>query len=142
PCTNGASSPLPRRTRMTVQFVAPALPPPSPRASADDEFQDLLELLLEYRAVPDEESYRVAYWIASAAMGENHLWQDMKLPNREALSRLLAEYFPALAAKNVHNMKWKKFFYRELCARAEVLICKSPHCAACDDYAVCFGPET
>lgn len=116
--------------------VASAMPP------TDDEFQDLLELLLEYRAVPDAAAARLCHFIATAALGENHLWQDMQLPDRDALSRLLRENFPALAAKNVNNMKWKKFFYRELCARAEVPICKSPHCAACCDYAVCFGPET
>jgi nitrogen fixation protein NifQ len=118
-----------------------ALPAARPNAP-DDEFQDLLDLLLEYRAVPDAASARLCHFIATAALGENHLWQDMKLPNRDALSRLMRENFPALAAKNSNNMKWKKFFYRELCARAEVPICKSPHCAECSDYAVCFGPET
>jgi nitrogen fixation protein NifQ len=38
-------------------------------------------------------------------------------------------------------MKWKKFFYRQLCERAGVPICKSPHCAECCDRALCFGPE-
>lgn len=127
---------------MNPQAVTPARANAVPSTACDDEFEDLLELLLEYRAVPDEASARIAHWIASAAMGENHLWQDMGLPNREALSELLRTHFPRLAAKNVGNMKWKKFFYRELCERAEVLICKSPHCAECSDYALCFGPET
>jgi nitrogen fixation protein NifQ len=125
---------------VTLQLARPPAVPSLP--AADDEFQDLLDLLLEYRAISDEASARLCHFIARAALGENHLWQDMRLPNRDALSRLLRENFPALAAKNVNNMKWKKFFYRELCARAEVPICKSPHCAACCDYAVCFGPET
>jgi nitrogen fixation protein NifQ len=38
-------------------------------------------------------------------------------------------------------MKWKKFFYRQLCLREEILICKSPTCADCCDQAKCFGPE-
>lgn len=37
-------------------------------------------------------------------------------------------------------MKWKKFFYRQLCEQAEVLICKSPNCAVCSDYSLCFAP--
>lgn len=109
---------------------------------ADDEFADLVRLLLEYRADDGVACAWVCYTVASAAMGENHLWQDMGLPNRKALSGLLTENFPALAARNTGDMKWKKFFYRQLCERAEVPICKSPHCAECCDYAVCFSPES
>jgi nitrogen fixation protein NifQ len=54
---------------------------------------------------------------------------------------LLNENFPGLAAKNVGDMKWKKFFYRQLCERAEIPICKSPNCAICTDYDVCFAVE-
>ncbi len=110
-------------------------------APGGDEFADLLELLLEFRACPDEPGAWLAHAVATAAMGENHLWQDMGLPNRKVLSQLMKENFPALAAKNVGDMKWKKFFYRQLCERAEVPICKSPHCAECCDYGVCFGGE-
>ena len=107
----------------------------------NDEFAELLALLLDFRARPDEKGAWLAHAIASAAMGENHLWQDMGLANRKLLSQLMQENFPALAAKNVGDMKWKKFFYRQLCERAEVPICKSPRCAECCDYAECFGGE-
>ncbi len=106
-----------------------------------DEFDDLVELLLEHRAAPDEQSAWLVHAIATAAMGENHLWQDMGLPNRKVLSELMQNQFPTLAARNVGDMKWKKFFYRQLCERAEVLICKSPNCADCCDHRICFGPE-
>ena len=79
--------------------------------------------------------------IATAAQRDNHLWQDLDLPSRSELSAILQLRFPTLAAENTGDMKWKKFFYRQLCKRAEVPICKSPHCAECCDYAVCFGPE-
>lgn len=116
---------------------------PAIAVQSDDEYEDLLALLLDYRVVAaDAVSEQLCVFIARAALGENHLWQDMKLPNREALSQLLRENFPALAALNAGNMKWKKFFYRQLCERAGVPICKSPHCAECSDYAVCFGPES
>lgn len=112
-----------------------------PGLEQDDEFTDLVGLLLEHRAAPTEKNAWLAYAVASAAMDENHLWQDLGLPSRKVLSALMNEHFPALAAKNVGDMKWKKFFYRQLCQRAGVPICKSPHCAECCDYAVCFGPE-
>jgi nitrogen fixation protein NifQ len=123
-------------------FLTQALSNESPPTHAGmDEFDDLAALLLEYRAQPTEQLAWLALAIASAAMGENHLWQDMGLPNRKVLSELMTRCFPALAAKNTGDMKWKKFFYRELCERAQVPICKSPHCAECCDYTVCFGAE-
>ncbi len=106
-----------------------------------DEFDDLAALLLQHRAEPSEQLAWLSLAIASAAMGENHLWQDMGLPSRKVLSELMTRYFPGLAARNTGDMKWKKFFYRQLCEQADVPICKSPHCADCCDYAVCFGAE-
>ena len=43
--------------------------------------------------------------------------------------------------KNTGNMKWKKFFYKQLCDRAEVNLCKAPSCQVGADYRSCFGPE-
>jgi len=106
-----------------------------------DEFDEIVELLLDHRASSAEQESWLAHAIASASMGENHLWQDLGLPSRAVLSRLMQTHFPSLAAKNVGDMKWKKFFYRQLCERAGVPICKSPHCADCCDYRICFGPE-
>jgi len=106
-----------------------------------DEFDDLLSLLLDNRTQASEINGWLACCVASAAMHDGHLWQDMGLPDRAQLSRLLYEYFPALATKNVGDMKWKKFFYRQLCQRAGLTICKSPNCADCSDYQACFGPE-
>ena len=106
-----------------------------------DEFDEIVELLLDHRASFAEQETWLAHAIASASLGENHLWQDLGLPSRAVLSQLMQTHFPSLAAKNVGDMKWKKFFYRQLCQRAGVPICKSPHCADCCDYRICFGPE-
>ncbi|HEX9173204.1 MAG TPA: nitrogen fixation protein NifQ, partial [Telluria sp.] len=83
----------------------------------------------------------LAYAIASGCMGGNHLYEDMGLPNRQALSDLLNRHFTALFVKNAGNMKWKKFFYKQLCDRARVSTCKAPSCQACADLDACFGPE-
>jgi nitrogen fixation protein NifQ len=109
---------------------------------AFDEFDDLRDLLLDHCAESGEIQEWLSCCVASAAMQEQHLWQDMGLANRSLLSRLLNENFPALAARNVGDMKWKKFFYRQLCQRAGLNLCKSPNCADCCDYQACFGPET
>ncbi len=106
-----------------------------------EEHGDLVELLLAHRADPSRETLWLAFTIATACLGDNHLWQDMGLNGREELSALLDKHFTALYQKNVHNMKWKKFFYKELCRKAQVALCKAPSCRVCSDYAACFGPE-
>lgn len=106
-----------------------------------DEYDDIIELLMDHRHDDSEETKRVVVWMAEACMGNNHLWQDMRLPNRMALSALMQQHFPELAAKNTGDMKWKKFFYKQLCERADIFICKSPSCGVCIDYDKCFGHE-
>lgn len=106
-----------------------------------DEFTDVLELLLEYRADDGDETAWLSSAVAAACLGNNHLWQDLGLANRQELSGLLQAHFPLLYAKNTGNMKWKKFFYKQLCERAEVQACRAPSCAVCADYLGCFGAE-
>ena len=106
-----------------------------------DEFDELFELLVDTAAPLDQMSIWLAAAIATAAQRDNHLWQDMGLPSRRELNAILRQRFPTLAALNVGDMKWKKFFYRQLCERAGVPICKSPSCGVCVDHSVCFGPE-
>ena len=107
----------------------------------DDEFDDIVVLLLDHASGPSKETRLLAHIIAHACMGKNHLWQDLGLPDRQTLSDMMRECFPALHAKNAGNMRWKKFFYKQLCERAEIPICKSPSCDECCDYGQCFGPE-
>ena len=69
------------------------------------------------------------------------MWREVGGRSGEALSALIAHAFPTLAALNTQNMRWKKFLYRQLCEREDILICKSPTCGDCSDQAICFGPE-
>lgn len=110
--------------------------------SSVDEFDDIVELLLDYRCNDNEATMQLINCIARACMDNNHLWQDMGLPDRDTLTHLMRTYFPTLAAKNTDNMKWKKFFYRQLCERADIFICKSPSCGACADYNQCFESDS
>ncbi|MGC3962859.1 MAG: nitrogen fixation protein NifQ [Rhodocyclaceae bacterium] len=105
------------------------------------EMDDLVALLHSHRAVDTPALTWLAHAVATSCLGDNHLWQDMRLPSRAVLSSLLSTYFPTLAVRNVTNMKWKKFFYLQLCERADIRICKSPSCGVCCDYALCFGSE-
>ncbi len=124
--------------RATAAGPAPAAEPPSD--DEQTEFDDLLQLLLEAAEPRTPESRWLACAVATAALFDNHLWQDLRLPDRRALSALLQQRFPALAARNTGNMRWKAFFYKQLCERAG-MVCRAPSCGACDDYEECFGPE-
>jgi nitrogen fixation protein NifQ len=110
-------------------------------ALATEEFADLLALLLEHRRDDSEENGWLARAVASACAGSNHLWEDMGLPDRDTLSRLMRRYFTTLFYKNTGNLRWKKFFYKMLCDRAEVRLCKAPSCGVCSDYSLCFASE-
>lgn len=106
------------------------------------EEEDLIRLLLDHRSAgTDARTDWVAAMVARRSLGANHLWQDLGLRDRSELSALLVRHFRPLAAQNVQNMKWKKFFYRQLCQREGIVICKAPNCEVCTDYAACFGPE-
>lgn len=106
-----------------------------------DEFRDLVDLLLEHRSDDNSPSRCLAHAVATACMGANHLWQDLGLPHRRALSELMEQNFTTLSRRNVGDMKWKKFLYKQLCEREEIFVCKSPSCASCSDYQACFGSE-
>jgi nitrogen fixation protein NifQ len=107
----------------------------------NEEVADLEKLMSSHRAgVSPSESW-MASIVATACMGSDHLWQDLGLWCRDDLSSLMQRNFPALAEKNVHNMKWKKFLYKQLCIAEGVYVCRSPSCEICADYRDCFGPE-
>jgi len=104
------------------------------------EIDDLVALLLSNRSLNTEEEVWFAKIIATSAIGENHLWQDLGVTGREDVSYLLRLFFTKLYARNT-GMKWKKFFYKQLCDLEELKVCKAPSCSICDHYSNCFGPE-
>jgi len=107
---------------------------------ADEEV--LLRELLERYCAPDDIAGRwLIVLIARRAMRDDHLWQDLGLTNRGELSRVLQRHFPALHAGNVNNMRWKKYFYRQICELEGFTLCSAPHCSVCFDFAACFGEE-
>lgn len=105
------------------------------------EINELLTLLLANRSVDDREAYWLSRIVAVACVGNDHLWQDMGLWSRNDLSRFMRDNFHSLAERNVKDMKWKKFLYKQLCETEGIYTCRSPSCEVCADYAACFGPE-
>ena len=104
------------------------------------EMDDLRTLLLDH-SVADESSIDMAEILVVGCLGQDHLWQDLGLWSRQDLSQMIAHNFPTLAKKNDKNMKWKKFFYKQLCEGEGVFVCRSPSCEICVDYVHCFSPD-
>lgn len=102
----------------------------------------LRELLARYATSGSWFEVQLAALIARRAMHPNHLWQDLGLRGRGELSALMARHFAPLAARNMRDMKWKKFFFRMICRDEGFRLCTAPSCSECDDFAVCFGDES
>jgi len=107
----------------------------------DDLRQELLTLLLRDARDQSDGVRWVAELIATACQGGNHLWEDLGVWQRGSLSQLMSYNFPALAARNDRDMKWKKFLFKQLCITEGIYICRAPTCDECSDFNDCFGPE-
>ncbi|KER68923.1 hydrogenase [Burkholderia cepacia] len=76
--------------------------------------------------------------IAHACLRPDHLWRDLGLDGRDAVSAMLDHYFPALAARNVAHLRWKKFLAQEVAAALDVPPGPAPGCPGCEDFGFCF----
>ncbi|PWC85892.1 hydrogenase [Azospirillum sp. TSH100] len=117
---------------------------PDSDESGEDAIEegDLRALLVEHGARGADEERWLATILARRSLEPNHLWQDMGFHDRGELNTMFRRHFPALVTMNSGDMKWKKFFYRQLCEREGLMLCKSPNCEVCDDVEVCFGEES
>ncbi len=100
-----------------------------------DEYRDIYDLLMDYG-----ENKIFARAIAYGCLGSNHLYADMGFEDRSGVSYLMRTHFKGLYDLNVAlgDMRWKKFFYKQLCNQAEINLCKSPTCNTCEDRTICF----
>lgn len=105
------------------------------------EIDDLKRLFLTHRRDNEKEREWIADILIAGCMASDHLWQDLGLWQRADLTHLIQYNFPTLAAKNDRDMKWKKFFYKQLCISEGIYICRAPSCEVCADYDNCFGSE-
>lgn len=128
-----------RRHAAGFAHLLPTLPDHSGEDAIEEE--DLRAFLLDHRAAGTVEEEWLAAIVARRALGPNHLWQDMGFANRRELNAMFRRHFPSLVALNSGDMKWKKFFYRQLCEREGLMLCKSPNCEVCDDFSACFSAE-
>jgi nitrogen fixation protein NifQ len=103
-----------------------------------EEHDELVNLLCQYRNEQDPSSQQMAIIIATACLTKFHLWESLGLQERKQLGEIIRHNFPELFALNTDNMRWKRFFYRQLCELGGDYICRSPSCEECKSYAECF----
>lgn len=108
----------------------------------DDEELMLRELLMRHRSQQGDIGEWLACIIARRAMEPNHLWEDLGLPERPDLTKLLLRHFQSLAANNTRNMRWKRFLYRAICESEGFTMCPSPTCDACSEFHICYSDDS
>lgn len=110
--------------------------------AVDENERCLRQLLGRSRTAAGPLGSLLAMLIARRCERPNHLWQDLGLPNRADLSRLMLRHFAPLALRNEQDMKWKKFFFRMICRDEGFSLCAAPSCSECSDFGDCFGDES
>ncbi len=107
---------------------------------------DVLQILLSH--VPCDATggrHRPAEWlariIAARAAQPGHLWCAMGFFERPQLTAAIRRHLPTLAAANSQGMRWKRYLFKQVCDLNGGVMCKSPNCGDCSDYALCFAPE-
>jgi len=79
--------------------------------------------------------------IAARAAHPGHLWCAMGLFERPQLSAAIRRHLPSLAAANDKGMRWKRYLFKQVCDLGGGVMCKSPNCGVCSDYALCFAED-
>ncbi len=110
-------------------------------AVRDEERGELVRLMLMHKAGDSPSEVWMAHVVAAGCLASDHLWEDLGLWNRGDLTALMRRNFPSLAGRNVNDMKWKRFLYKQLCEAEGIYTCRAPSCEVCTDYHACFGPE-
>jgi nitrogen fixation protein NifQ len=107
---------------------------------------DILNLLTTY--LPGDASGHTpppSLWLArilaTRAAHSGHLWRAMGLFARTELTSAIRRHLPALSSDNIQGMRWKRFLYKKLCEQSGGVMCKTPDCRACSDFALCFGVQ-
>lgn len=102
-------------------------------------FTLLMRVLLDaYRAPEPDTTQWVGSVLAHACLRPDHLWRDLGLSGREDITLLLARHYPGLVARNVRNLRWKKFLAYSACEHAGLPPTAAPGCPGCEDHGVCY----
>ncbi len=94
---------------------------------------------------PEGTPLQTASWLAdilaARAAHPGHLWVAMGLFERPELTAAIMRHLPTLASANHQKMRWKRYLFKQACEMNGGVMCKSPNCGDCSDYAICFETE-
>jgi nitrogen fixation protein NifQ len=102
---------------------------------------DLRKLLLRHERPPITnaiDAWCLATIVASACLRPDHLWRDLGLDGREDVSAILLRHYPALVARNVDNLRWKRFLAQQVALDKGRTPGPAPGCPGCEDFGFCF----
>ncbi len=107
---------------------------------------DIRDLLVGYLpAGADGRTPPPALWLAHILAARTahpgHLWRAMGLFARTELTAAISRHLPALMSDNTRGMRWKRFLYKKLCEQSGGVMCTTPDCGECSDYARCFAEQ-
>lgn len=118
----------------------------SAQGAPPEQNGEVLAILLSH--VPkdkDGHEVRTSAWLArtlaARAAHPGHLWTAMGLFERPELTAAIHRHLPSLAAANSQGMRWKRYLFKQVCDLGGGVMCKSPNCGVCSDYALCFESE-
>jgi len=83
----------------------------------------------------------LAHILAARTAHPGHLWRAMGLFARTELTAAISRHLPALMSDNTRGMRWKRFLYKKLCEQSGGVMCRTPDCGECSDYALCFAVQ-
>lgn len=116
-------------------------PPGATRGDDAIEEPDFRDLLYRHRTAGTPiEDWLVSIIVRRCQAGD-HMWRSIGLFSRKELTQAMHRYFGPLASKNVRDMKWKKFIYRQMCEEEGLSICKAPVCDVCPDLQACLEED-
>lgn len=127
--------------KVSLPEISPALAEKKLDLSRMLEVDELRSLLLRYRAGYSIDEEWLTDILIAGCLADLHLWHNLGLWTRPDLRHLIEHNFPELGAKNTHDMKWKKFLYKQLCLEEGIYVCRAPSCDVCSEYKDCFGSE-
>ncbi|SAL70591.1 hydrogenase [Caballeronia choica] len=104
---------------------------------------ELRTLLLQHditAATHAADAHCLATIIATACLRPDHLWRDLGLSGRDDVTSILHRHYPRFIARNVKNLRWKKFLAQEVALANGRAVTFAPGCPGCEDFAFCY-PE-
>lgn len=116
-------------------FVIDDIVPPDADTGKDAPAEPILRYMLlanRSKGMPIE-SWLAHIFIRRCQVGD-HMWRSIGLFSRNELTEAMFRYFKPLASKNIYDLKWKRFIYRQMREDNNLSLDKYPYCDNCSRF--------